>query len=145
MGLNENMQIHEKEISSSPMAVADYEDYYLLSVQEDVTPKRVIEIVEMLRKGEAPPVSSELIEINDQIQLVHVDLVIIFGDLNHLAGRHTKSRPEKLWPSWREHHSVRGTKAATMQRSRRMLISLFFCTNNRDGSSINEAGCCLHV
>lgn len=38
-------------------------------VQEDVTPKRVIEIVEMLRKGEAPPVS--LLNIADQSFSVH--------------------------------------------------------------------------
>lgn len=32
-------------------------NFCFLNYQEDVTPKRVVEIVEMLRRGEAPPVS----------------------------------------------------------------------------------------
>lgn len=36
----------------------------MIVVQEDLTPKRVIEIVEMLKRGESPPVRLLLLLLN---------------------------------------------------------------------------------
>ncbi|CAA6662843.1 unnamed protein product [Spirodela intermedia] len=47
-------------VNAPMIAVADYSkgsEGYTYNYYEDITPKRVVEIVEMLRRGEAPPVS----------------------------------------------------------------------------------------
>ncbi|KAJ4769715.1 hypothetical protein LUZ62_053972 [Rhynchospora pubera] len=49
-------------VNAPMIAVADYSkgsEGYSYNYYEDVTPKRVVEIVEMLRKGEAPPVGTQ--------------------------------------------------------------------------------------
>ncbi|XXG68162.1 hypothetical protein AAC387_Pa06g1313 [Persea americana] len=49
-------------VNAPMITVADYSkgsEGYTYNYYEDVTPKRVIEIVEMLRKGEAPPVGTQ--------------------------------------------------------------------------------------
>ncbi|XP_078437290.1 NADH-ubiquinone oxidoreductase 24 kDa subunit [Wolffia australiana] len=49
-------------VNAPMIAVADYSkgsEGYTYNYYEDITPKRVVEIVEMLRKGEAPPVGTQ--------------------------------------------------------------------------------------
>ncbi|KAG0479416.1 hypothetical protein HPP92_010274 [Vanilla planifolia] len=49
-------------VNAPMIAVADYSkgsEGYTYNYYEDVTPKRVVEIVEMLRRGEAPPVGTQ--------------------------------------------------------------------------------------
>ncbi|KAL6007318.1 hypothetical protein ACLOJK_032815 [Asimina triloba] len=49
-------------VNAPMITVADYSrgsEGYTYNYYEDVTPKRVVEIVEMLRRGEAPPVGTQ--------------------------------------------------------------------------------------
>ncbi|CAA7399256.1 unnamed protein product [Spirodela intermedia] len=49
-------------VNAPMMAVADYSkgsEGYTYNYYEDITPKRVVEIVEMLRRGETPPVGTQ--------------------------------------------------------------------------------------
>uniref|UniRef100_A0A8N4I976 NADH dehydrogenase [ubiquinone] flavoprotein 2, mitochondrial isoform X1 n=1 Tax=Elaeis guineensis var. tenera TaxID=51953 RepID=A0A8N4I976_ELAGV len=93
-------------VNAPMITVADYtkgSEGYSYNYYEDVTPKRVIEIVEMLRKGEKPP--------------------FFVCDIGSLADWHTESRTDKEWTCWRKYHFAWGAKGSIVQGSRCLLNS----------------------
>ncbi|RVW54709.1 NADH dehydrogenase [ubiquinone] flavoprotein 2, mitochondrial [Vitis vinifera] len=111
-------------VNAPMITVADYStgsEGYTYNYYEDVTPKRVVEIVEMLRRGEKPPVSE-----NGQRTLTFlpwfdgpISTLFLFAVL-HFSMAH-KPSADKVWPRRREYHFVRRAKGASMQGSRCML------------------------
>ncbi|KAK9142511.1 hypothetical protein Syun_011911 [Stephania yunnanensis] len=85
-----------KVVQVAPIRVYEVATFYSMfnRTKEDITPKRVVEIVEMLRRGEAPPVLNLASNKSNIERRVHASIDKFAGSG---LSTHCKEKAVKTW------------------------------------------------